>query len=82
MEDTEKQQEENPTEENLLGAGQRILGNIETIGGILTGDPVTTAEGEFNAAVGATHQESSRILAATEDEGVDNDLDSNEESPE
>ena len=48
--------------ENLLGVGQRILGNLESIGGVLTGDPATNQEGAFNANVGTLHQESSSVL--------------------
>jgi hypothetical protein len=54
-------------EENLKGAGQRILGNLEIIGGVLTGDPITTAEGEFNDDVGKLHQDSARVLTAIEE---------------
>jgi hypothetical protein len=43
-----------------------IIGEIETIGGILTGDPVTRAEGEFNVEVGSLHQESNKVLTAIE----------------
>ncbi|HTH51083.1 MAG TPA: hypothetical protein VL501_04070 [Pyrinomonadaceae bacterium] len=38
--------------DRISGAGQEIIGEIEIIGGILTGDPVTQAEGEFNVEVG------------------------------
>ncbi len=38
--------------DKLGGIGQMIIGEIESIGGILTGDPLTRAEGEFNVAVG------------------------------
>lgn len=34
------------------GIGQMIIGELESIGGIITGDPTTHAEGEFNVAVG------------------------------
>jgi hypothetical protein len=61
-------QEEDLTTENLKGAGQRILGNLEIIGGIITGDPVTTAEGEFNDSIGKAHQDSARVLTAIEHE--------------
>jgi hypothetical protein len=40
--------ETNHTAENLESVGQMIIGGIATVGGILTGDPVTRAEGEFN----------------------------------
>jgi hypothetical protein len=43
-----------------------IIGEIEAIGGILTGDPVTRAEGEFNVEVGSLHQESNKVLTAIE----------------
>jgi hypothetical protein len=61
-------QEEDLNKENLKGAGQRILGNLEIIGGIITGDPVTTAEGEFNDSVGKAHQDTARVLTETEHE--------------
>ena len=38
--------------ENISGVGQMIIGELESIGGILTGDPLTRAEGEFNVATG------------------------------
>ena len=43
--------------DKISGAGQVILGEIETIGGVLTGDPVTRAEGEFNVEVGTVRDE-------------------------
>ena len=61
-------QEEDLTTENLKGAGQRILGNLEIIGGIITGDPVTAAEGEFNDDVGKIHQDTARVLTEIENE--------------
>lgn len=49
-------------EENLKGIGQEILGDLEIIGGMLTGDPGATAEGKFNAGVGEIRHEASRVL--------------------
>jgi hypothetical protein len=37
--------------------GQKIIGEIETIGGVLTGDPITQAEGEYNVEVGEVREE-------------------------
>jgi hypothetical protein len=51
---------------NLSAVGQMIIGEIETVGGILTGDPLTRAEGEFNVEVGSLHQESNKVLTAIE----------------
>ena len=36
----------------VSGAFQKIIGEIEEVGGMLTGDPNTVAEGEFNQEVG------------------------------
>jgi len=66
-----KQQEEtkvNHTKENLESVGQMIIGEIESIGGILTGDPLTREEGEFNVEVGSLHQESNKVLTAIDEE--------------
>jgi uncharacterized protein YjbJ (UPF0337 family) len=38
--------------DKISGLGQKIIGEIETIGGVLTADPTTQAEGEFNVEVG------------------------------
>ena len=64
-EETEKNKT-NHTKENLESVGQIIIGEIEAIGGILTGDPLTRAEGEFNVEVGSLHQESNKVLTAIE----------------
>lgn len=44
------------TRERISGVGQVIIGEIETIGGVLTGDPTTRAEGEFNVEVGTVRE--------------------------
>ena len=56
------QQENEDTEKHGLadkisGLGQKIIGEIETIGGVLTGDPITQAEGEYNVEVGDVRQD-------------------------
>jgi uncharacterized protein YjbJ (UPF0337 family) len=43
--------------EKISGLGQKIIGEIETVGGVLTGDPNTQAEGEFNVEVGDIREE-------------------------
>ncbi len=57
----------NHTTENLESVGQMILGELETIGGILTGDPLTRAEGEFNLETGSLHQEANKNLTAMDE---------------
>lgn len=67
------------TTENLESVGQMLIGGIETIGGILTGDPVTRAEGEFNVEAGSLHQESNRVLTAIEE--IEETEQTNSENP-
>ncbi len=43
--------------DNVTGLGQKIIGKIETIGGVLTGDPITQAEGEYNVEVGDVRED-------------------------
>lgn len=52
-EDAEKQ----GLAEKVSGLGQKIIGEIETIGGVLTADPITQAEGEYNVEVGDVREE-------------------------
>jgi len=66
MSDETKEKKEGGLGENLSAVGQMIIGEIEAVGGILTGDPVTRAEGEFNVEVGSLHQESNKVLTAIE----------------
>ena len=50
--ETEKHEEKHWLKEKISGIGQVIIGELETIGGVLTADPTTQAEGEFNVEVG------------------------------
>ena len=78
-EDKEQQETEvNHTTENLKSVGQMIIGGLEQVGGILTGDPVTRAEGEFNAGVGNLHQESNKVLTVIDDNEENQSRDSDE----
>ena len=43
-------------ESSMSGFSQFIVGELETIGGVLTGDPLTQAEGEFNVEVGSVRE--------------------------
>jgi len=53
--------------ENVESVGQMILGEIEKIGGILTGDPITQAEGDYNLNAGSMHQEANKNLTAIDE---------------
>jgi uncharacterized protein YjbJ (UPF0337 family) len=44
--------EKHGLKDHISGLGQKIIGEVEEIGGALTGDPTTQAEGQFNVEVG------------------------------
>jgi uncharacterized protein YjbJ (UPF0337 family) len=48
--------------DKISGLGQKIIGEVEMIGGILTADPNTAAEGEFNVEVGELREEAEENL--------------------
>ncbi len=68
MSDQEKEieKESHPLADNISGLGQKIIGEIEAIGGILTGDPNTAAEGEFNVEVGDVREDVEEDLERSE----------------
>ncbi len=55
----EEMQEESkhPLKDSVSGLSQYIIGKIETIGGVLTADPITQAEGEYNVEAGAVRND-------------------------
>jgi len=71
MNDQEKdERDEHGLSDSVSGLGQKIIGKIETIGGVLTGDPITQAEGEYNVEVGDVREDLEEdIEASDEDEG-------------
>ncbi len=52
-----EEQSEHTVRDRLSGFGQKVIGEIETVGGILTGDPATRAEGEYNIEVGELRED-------------------------
>ena len=56
-EDKKPQETEEERTSRLSGFRQFVVGELETIGGVLTGDPLTRAEGEFNVEVGTVRDE-------------------------
>lgn len=69
MSDEPEKTNENETEDSfkakIPGLGQSIIGELETIGGVLSGDPLTQAEGEFNVEVGTVREELEDDLEAS-----------------
>lgn len=62
MNDQEKEEESVGLAKNISAFGQKIIGEIETFGGILTGDPITRADGEYNVEVGTVREEIEKDL--------------------
>ncbi len=56
--------------DSVKDLGQKIIGEIEEIGGALTGDPLTQAEGQFNKDV-ATVREQAEDALDKEIDGTD-----------
>jgi len=57
MEPEKDETEHHGIKDKVSGLGQKIIGEVERIGGILTADPITEAEGEFNVEVGDIREE-------------------------
>ena len=55
--ESDEKEEKHGLKEKISGLGQFVIGEIETLGGVLTGDPTTQAEGEFNVEVGTVREE-------------------------
>jgi uncharacterized protein YjbJ (UPF0337 family) len=64
MNDHEK--EEHGLKDKISGAGQKVIGEIELIGGALTGDPTTVAEGELNLEIGDVREDLEDEMDETE----------------
>lgn len=64
-------EEENKEEKGLggkiSGTSQFIIGEIEKIGGVLTADPITQAEGDLNIEVGKVREEIEHDLEESEE---------------
>ena len=68
MTEETKDKEENTTVEKLESVGQIIMGEMERIGGILTADPVSQAEGELTEEAGEVRYETAEALEDDEDD--------------
>lgn len=67
MTEEKKKKEENPNLEKLESVGQIIIGEMEKIGGILTADPISQAEGELTEEAGSIHLETAEELENEDD---------------
>ena len=71
MSDTPKPEDGHGLKDKISGLGQKIIGEIESLGGILTADPATAAEGEFNVEVGTVREELEDEIGAADKGGGD-----------
>ena len=67
-ENQEPEEVDDKNDGKLSGFSQFIVGELETIGGVLTGDPLTQAEGEFNVEVGTVRDDIKDDLEESADE--------------
>jgi uncharacterized protein YjbJ (UPF0337 family) len=63
-----EEKEDHGLADNVSGLGQKIIGKIETIGGVLTGDPITQAEGEYNVEVGDVREDLEDEMEGSDEE--------------
>ncbi len=66
MNEHEENENEGGLRDKVSGFAQKVIGEIETIGAILTADPNTQAEGEFNVEVGDVREEIEEDLEKAE----------------
>ena len=52
--------------DSITGLGQAIIGEIETLAGVINADPLAQAEGEFNVEVGTIRDD-------LEDSGIEDE---------
>ena len=62
---------ESSTREELKAIGQMIAGELELVGGILTADPISQAEGEYNVEAGQLKLEDTDALIGSQTEETD-----------
>jgi hypothetical protein len=43
--------------DRITGFGQKVIGEIESLAGVINADPLAQAEGEFNVEVGTVRED-------------------------
>jgi uncharacterized protein YjbJ (UPF0337 family) len=67
MTENEPQNEHKPGfKDSITGLGQKIIGEIESLAGVVNADPLAQAEGEFNVEVGTVRE-------GLEDSGIEDE---------
>jgi hypothetical protein len=52
-----EKQEKHGLKEKISGFGQKVIGEIESLAGVVNADPLAQAEGEFNVEVGTVRED-------------------------
>lgn len=52
--------------DHITGLGQKIIGEIESLAGVVNADPLAQAEGEFNVEVGTVREGLEQVEAEAE----------------
>lgn len=68
MENQEPENETSSFAESISGLGQKVIGEIEKLAGIVNADPLAQAEGEFNIEVGEIREEIEEDIDKKSDE--------------
>jgi len=64
--DEGEQDQKHGLKESITGLGQKIIGEIEALAGVINADPLAQAEGEFNVEVGTVREELEDSAEGTE----------------
>lgn len=57
MSEEQHESEKDGIMSKISGLGQKIIGEIEVLAGVVNADPLAQAEGEFNIEVGTIREE-------------------------
>lgn len=64
---SENNGESSGLKDRISGFGQKIIGEIEELAGVVNADPLAQAEGEFNVEVGTVREALEEDLAEEEE---------------
>lgn len=68
MSEPENEQKHSGLKDHLTGLGQAIIGEVETLAGVINADPLAQQEGEFNVEVGTIRNELEEEVGDAEEE--------------
>jgi hypothetical protein len=68
MTQNEVEEEDESSRHGISGLGQKIIGEIESLAGVINADPLAQAEGEFNVEVGTVREEAEADFENSEED--------------